>query len=134
MLIDENLTCENHVDTIAHCIKKIASAYPPITVCPLPPYMLSIMTTNHILTTAACYRVARVPIGYWPQPPPIGHYRSTPPPCPKGQLPKITIWFRDISYQLHQHTNSRGHREYKLTFRRITLILCNQVVTSSVSW
>ena len=93
--------------------------------------MLSITTANHILTTAVCYRVARVPIGYWPQPPPIDHYRSTPP-CPEGQLPKIIMWFRDISY-LHQHTNSRGHREYKLTFRRITLILCYQVVTYSGS-
>ena len=129
VLIDENLTCENHVDTIVHYIKENC-VNPSIIVCPLPPYMLSITTANHILTTAVCYRVAHASIGYWAQPPPIGHYREYPPPCPKGQLPKIIAWFRDI----HQHTNSRGHREYTLTFRRITLILCYQVVTSSVSW
>ena len=43
----------------------------------------------------------------------------------KWQLPKTIMCFSDISYFLHQHTNSRGHREYKLTFRSIkTLILC----------
>ena len=121
--------------TLQHTIlKKIASANPSIIVCPLLPHMLSITTANHILTTAVaigqlvCLQgtehnlLLQAIIG------------STPlPSCTEGQLPKIIMWFRDISY-LHLHTNSRGHREYKLTFRRITLILCYQVVTSSVSW
>ena len=99
----------NHVDTIW---KKAASGNPSIIVCPLPPCMLSITATNHILTTTASYGVACAPIGYWAQPPLIGHY---------------------VSY-LHQHSNSRGHRVYKLTFRNITLILFYQMVTSWVSW
>ena len=102
MLIDENLTCKNHVDTIILYIKENC-VWLPINHClPLLPCMLSITAANHILTTAASYGVARTPIGYWAQPPPIGHYREYPP-CPKGKLPKIIIWFRDISY-LHQNT------------------------------
>ena len=61
VLIDKNPTCGNHVDTIR---KKAASGNPSIIVCPLPPCMLSITATNHILTTTACYGVACAPIGY----------------------------------------------------------------------
>ena len=64
MLIDENLTCENHVDTIILYIKENC-VWLPINHClPLLPCMLSITAANHILTTAASYGVARTPIGY----------------------------------------------------------------------
>ena len=54
VLIDENLTWENHVDAIS---QKIASGIgailnASIIVCPMPPCMMSIMAlSNHTLTT-----------------------------------------------------------------------------------
>ena len=54
MLIDENLTRENYVDVISTTLETII-------VCPLSPYMLSITAlSDHILTIAECYGVARL--------------------------------------------------------------------------
>ena len=120
---------ENHVDTI---LKKIASGNPSIIVCPccLACHLLQPcpITFWHLLW---CYEVPCLDMGgYQVETPHIGRYREyLLPPSPfKGALPKIIIIY------LHQRTYGRGHREYKLTFRGIILILCYQVVTSSESW
>ena len=120
---------ENHVDAI---LKKIASGNPSIIVCPchLACHLLQpcSITFWHLLW---CYEVPCLDMGgYQVETPHIGRYREyLLPPSPfKGALPKIIIIY------LHQRTYGRGHREYKLTFRGIILILCYQVVTSSESW
>ena len=105
---------------------------PSIIVCPcrLACHLLQPcpITFWHLLW---CYEVPCLDMGgYQVETPHIGRYREylLPPSLFKGALPKIIIIY------LHQRTYGRGHREYKLTFRGIILILCYQVVTSSESW
>ena len=89
--------------------------------------------SNHILTVAMVLW-GTLPMGYRVETPPIGHYREyllPPTHTTKGHCPKLSSY-------LHQRTYGRftygGHREYKLTFRGIILILCYKVVPSSESW
>ena len=76
--------------------------------------------TSSIIPSLSIFHIWRRG-GFW-QPCHYREYINPPHQVVIDQNNYVFQWY--ISYFLHQHTNSRGHREYELTFRSITLILC----------
>ena len=133
MLIDGNLTCKNHVDTIIHYIKDNC-VWLPINHCLplLPLYAVYYGHQSHfdncsmLWGSSHAYRVLSTTSSCRPL---LGV-----PPMPQGAIAQNNYLVQRYIISSSKHTYGSGHREYKLTFRRITLILCYQVVTSSESW
>ena len=122
MLIDENLTCENHVDTIIHYIKENC-VWLPINHC-LPPAALHAVyygrqshfdNCSKLRGSSHAYRVLSTTSSYRPL--------QGVPPLPQGETAQNNYLVHRYIISTSKHTYSRDHRECKLTFRRITLIL-----------